>query len=651
MERLRPRRLVLLLLGLALVTSAAGCTDSRPGGSPTTTQPSGPVFATSGTAVVAVPSLPTNFNPSAPAGANRITAEVMEQVWPQTFVTDGELHATTEPGFVENAEVESISPFKVVYTLNPKAVWSDGTPITAVDFIYNWHEQLEWTPQLPDSGLLAGYRDISGITSSNGGSTVIVTFSQPFAEWEALFADLVPAHIAKQYGWVAAFNGFDPKKVISGGPFEITQFVPGRELVLSRNPHYWFTPAHLSQIVLEVQTSTAALAGLKNGDVNVAEVPDTPAVIGLVANAARAGIALTKVTSELPTLWQLCLNLTAPVLDEPDFRTGIEQALYVAEIASDSVGLTDASVAPYEDRLTLGANSSGGPSGSGSAGSGSGSGPGSGGKSSAGGVGGIGSPVGDYNPSAAISSFREAGYSRGSTGLLRSGGTGPPVTFSLLVPAGDLEIDQAASVVQAQLKAVGILVVIHQVPLTQMLGTALPMGQYQMAIAPFLLTSFAASQLPIYSDSVLPTVPSSGRGPKGAQAVGGSGTEPGAVEAGIVTRNIFGLDDPIVSSDVSSALTNLVPSTSDSFITAADTQLWADAPSVPLFQQPVDLVHSGDLRAVSDSPTWAGVFWDVEAWAIQVSPAVVPSSFPAIVTTTTPAVTASSAPATTLGGG
>jgi len=632
-ERLRLRRLAAPLLALALVTSAAGCTSSRHTGSSTTTQPSGPVFASSGTVVVAVPSLPTNFNPWSPAGANRITAEVMEQVWPQTFVTDSEMHATTEAGFVENAEVESISPFEVVYTLNPKAVWSDGVPIGVEDFIYNWHEQLAWASQLPESGLLAGYRDISAITSSNGGSTVAVTFSQPYSEWEGLFSDLVPEHIGAKYGWVAAFEGFDPKRVISGGPFEISQFVPGQELVLTRNPHYWTTPAHVSKIELELQSASVALAGLQDGTVDIAEEPDLPAVTAAVADAGRTGIALSKATSELPTLWQLCLNLTTPSLEEPGLRVGIEEALYLPEIASDSVGLADATVTAYANRLLLGASSAGVPTGIPSTGSTAGSGAGSAG-AAGGGTSGIGSAVGYYNPSAAMSSFRSAGYELGAGGLLRSGGTGPAVVLSLLVPAGDSDVARAAAVIQAQLKAVGILVVIREMALVDMLGIALPGGQYQMAIAPFLLTPFAASQLSVYSGSVLPTVPLPGRGVNVSPSVAGSGTEPGAVEAGVVTRDIFGLSDPMVSSDIASALADLVPTTSASLLNAADALLWADAPSVPLFQEPVTLVHSTDIRAVSDSPTWAGVLWNAQSWAIQVSPRVVPNSFPPVAATT-----------------
>jgi peptide/nickel transport system substrate-binding protein len=619
---LRRRRFSVLLVALALASGASGCTNSRAN---TGTSPAGKslVSQKGGTVVVAVPSLPSNFNPSAPAGANRITAEVMAQVWPQTFVID-DLETTAELGFVEDAEVQSISPFTVVYTLNPKAVWSDGVPIGVEDYIYNWHEELLWASQLPDSGLLAGYQAISGITSRDGGSTVVVTFSHVFTEWESLFSNLVPAHIGERYGWVSAFQGFNAAKVVSGGPFEITSFVPGRRLVLSRNPRYWFTPARLSHIILEVEPTSAALTNLQAGAINVAEVPDSDRVEEVVADAARTGVQLTSVTSELPTLWQLCFNTTAPALDTDKFRIGIAESLYPAEVTADSVGLVDVSAAQYGSRLVLGPASQ---SGTGS------SGPGNGTSSSAP-LGSSGAGIAAYNPVAAFSAFRSAGYLPGAGGALRLDGTGPVVTLSLLVPTGQFAVEQAASVVQAELNDIGIRVVVRDESLSTMLATTLPTGHYEMALAPFLLSTFAAIQTPIYSGSVLPSLPAPPpvdrnrvRVTKGFVASPGtSGTEPGAVGAGAVSRDIFGLDDTTVTTDLSAALTNLNPSDDLSLIGAADNELWLDLPTIPLFQQPIDVVHSSDLRGVSEGSTWAGVFWDAQVWGIEKSAPVVAGS-------------------------
>jgi len=104
--------------------------------------------------------------------------------------------------------------------------------------------------------------------------------------------------------------------------------------------------------------------------------------------------------------------------------------------------------------------------------------------------------------------------------------------------------------------------------------------------------------------------------------------EPGAVELGVVTRDVFGLEDPSVASDIEEALTNLSPAADESFVLAAEAQLSLDLPTIPLFETPVALVDDTDIRAVGDSPTWAGIFWDAEDWVIQVRPAVVPTSLP-----------------------
>ena len=43
-----------------------------------------------------------------------------------------------DPDLLVSADVTSTSPQTVVYKIKPDAVWNDGTPVTADDFIYNW---------------------------------------------------------------------------------------------------------------------------------------------------------------------------------------------------------------------------------------------------------------------------------------------------------------------------------------------------------------------------------------------------------------------------------------------------------------------------------------------------------------------------------
>ena len=73
----------------------------------------------------------------------------------------------------------------------------------------------------PDVASIAGYRDIGSVTGSNGGHTVTVKFKTPFADWQMLFANLVPAHVMEKVGWNPSCSTVDPAIDLSGGPFKI----------------------------------------------------------------------------------------------------------------------------------------------------------------------------------------------------------------------------------------------------------------------------------------------------------------------------------------------------------------------------------------------------------------------------------------------
>ena len=123
---------------------------------------------------------PTGCNPNTPAGDTPGTQTVLAGVLPSPFVPDV-VNSASEPmsnsELIVSAEPVSLKPLTIVYTLNPKAVWSDGVPITAADFKYAWEEQRgDPATSSPDVASIAGYRDIASVTGSNGGHTVTVRF-------------------------------------------------------------------------------------------------------------------------------------------------------------------------------------------------------------------------------------------------------------------------------------------------------------------------------------------------------------------------------------------------------------------------------------------------------------------------------------------
>ena len=569
------------------------------------------MFAAGGTVTVAVPYLPSNFNPLTPAGANSVTQMVMEQVLPQAFVVDSQFEAETQ-GFIDSAEVVDLSPMTVTYVIDPDARWSDGYPITATDFVYNWQQIVRTGRELASVGVLVGYRDIKSITGSDGGKTVTVVFRSPYSDWEGLFANLIPAHIAERTGWVRAFAGFHASEVISGGPFVVSFVQPGKRLVLTRNAKYWGTPAHLQSIVFLVERSQQdSLTGLRNGTVSIAALTPGAPLNGTIARDDVLGANLTVTTTATPQLWQMVFNLDDPLLANPLMRAALVLITDRGQLVADSIG--------FENPVSSSANSRMFAQGQ----------PGAGSETA--------SPFG-YNPSEAAIVFKSLGYVPDQNGVLRDNGVGVPLTLTITGPKGNAVIARLEQQLQAQWAACGVSLIVHNVSTKRLLNIALPQGRYQLALAPYAMPVFPSWDAIEYTDPVMPPL----LNPPGLALHSGSivpaeqtvaatgsawlwsvstaeGTEPGAAELGAVTRNVTGMNAPTVANQFEQVIGELNTDTEVQLLSRLDGLLTRRLPTVPLFQTPVSLVQQANIVNVSESPTAAGPLWDAEDWVIEIT--------------------------------
>jgi peptide/nickel transport system substrate-binding protein len=584
-------------LGVLVVFACAATSSGASSTSTTLAGQGGVKILDGGTVTVAVWKLPTNYNPSTPDGSNAVTQMAMEQVWPQAFVVGPGVSVRPDAGLVVSAELTGLKPQTVVYALAKRARWSDGVPITAADFIYDWRNFLTVGPSLPATFPLAGYRDIATITGSDAGKTVTVVFTHPYADWMALFSNLVPAHIARRYGWEEAFRGADPAHLVSGGPFEITKIDPGHELVLSRNPAWWGKPAHLARIVFRVMSSAGATRrALRDGTVDLAEFSPGPAVTNLVAES-RDLVATQSLTG---TLWQLAFNFADPVTSQADVREAIAKAIDRTQLVADTVGLFANDAATTGNRLYAKLE-----------------------------LGGLRNDSAYTAPNTAEADqlLATAGYLFDTDGLAVTA-SGAPLELQLTGPKGNRMIATVEAEIQAELLQAGVELQIHNVALSQLLSSILPQGRYQFAIVPYLVSPFPSTMADLYTDPVGPTPsPVGGSSPTnpptaaGAQTLlAGTETEPSAANARAVTRDVFGYDNPTVDGLFALAQSQLNAQANAGLYNQIDTLLWQDLPTLPLFQAPSVLVRQVKIVNVSDSATWAGPMWDAEDWAIQVSP-------------------------------
>ncbi len=597
-------------------TAIPGAASTTVPGTRPTSPPGNLVLENGGTVTVAVPSLPADFNTAVPAGAGRVAAMIGAQVWPSPFVVGTDLRPVLDSSFVTSAYLTSLHPQTIQYTIAPGARWSDGQPITATDFYYFWREQLLFGPKLPPTDPLQGYEDIRSIAGADGGRTVTVVFSQPYSDWAALFSGLVPAHVGLEWGFLGAFTPSGPGTYVSGGPYEISDVVPGVEVVLTRNPEYWGAPAHVADIVFKVvRGRNATIAALRGGSVDVAEVSPGIDVSRLVASS---GGALAVGTRLSPVLWQLAFNLARPTLSIPAVRRAIAEAIDPHEVVGDSAGLVSPEAPGSGNRLF--------PVGA----------PGSVGH---------GSRRSGADDAGADAILVGLGYTVEPDGMVLTP-SGQPLQLTLDLPAGNPAVARAAAQVQAELLQAGITLHLLTLPEPELLAKVLPTGGYELALAPYPVTPFPSESQSLYTDPVGPTPPDLFAASGASQttlpgALAGrppaTGTEPGALVAGAVTRDVLGFSDPDVAALYATAEQQLAPLAAQAAYNQVDRRLWYDLPTLPLFQMPVDLVTRADVYNVTNTDTLAGPMWDAENWVIGIH--VAP-------TTTTPTTTPSTTPST-----
>ncbi len=333
------RRVAVLVLVLA-VGMLTACTANPPPPIESTDSPkTTPAQPTKSTVVVAVDDIGIGFNPHLRSNQSPTTNAVASMVFPSPFRpvpapgAPGGTDWVPDSALMVSAEVTPPGPFTITYKIQNQASWSDGAPIAAEDFRYLWQQMIS-QPGVVDP---AGYRLITDVASSEGGKTVTVTMSQPYAAWRQLFSDLLPSHLLKDSpgGFqkaLAVERGLIDQNPISGGQFRVKQADAGREeILLERNDRYWGSPAVPDQILLRRGGTAAQLAeSLRAGDAQVALVHG-----GAATQAQLAAIPAVR-TAIMPQarVMQMALNSRNGDLADPRVRHAVLGLLDPALLAS-----------------------------------------------------------------------------------------------------------------------------------------------------------------------------------------------------------------------------------------------------------------------------------------------------------------------------
>jgi glutathione transport system substrate-binding protein len=301
------RRLVAAAAAGALIASGCGGSHHQAARSrPPVTQPAAtaapaPIPGPVGELSLALDSVaPHNWNVLATGGASAALDQIATLLWPSAFVAGASYVPTLNTALLSSATVTSESPQVVVYRINPAAVWSDGTPITGQDFVYNWQAQAG-QPSPTDVGHrpftpinTTGYDQISSVeVAPLAPDVVTVRFTTPDPDWRSLFSYLIPAHVAARIGFDSGFS--DPvADLVSGGPYVVQAYTPGSQLRLVRNPSFAGPPGPALALDYDfLPYSPQMVAALGTDQVSCADVPANPATLLPLIRGKTAAVKVT----------------------------------------------------------------------------------------------------------------------------------------------------------------------------------------------------------------------------------------------------------------------------------------------------------------------------------------------------------------------
>jgi peptide/nickel transport system substrate-binding protein/oligopeptide transport system substrate-binding protein len=176
--------------------------------------------------------------------------------------------------------------------------WSDGSALTANDFVYSWKRVCDPNVAAPYAetvlGMVKGYADAAAgnldalAVSAPDDKTFVVELTAPCTYFGSLaaFQTLSPVQQAtiEKNGdaWATAAESY-----ISNGAFYISEWVPGSHIKMTKNPNYWNASAvkldTLKFVLME--DPNAAYSAYQTGEVSLIKSVPTEEIPSLAGNS------------------------------------------------------------------------------------------------------------------------------------------------------------------------------------------------------------------------------------------------------------------------------------------------------------------------------------------------------------------------------
>ncbi len=152
------------------------------------------------------------------------------------------------------------NPLTLVFELDPRARWQDGTAVTAHDVVFTWRLMMD-----PVVGKGRIVMEPVASVEAIGTNKVQVRFKRPFAEQVYLFAfnmQPLPAHLLEGIVPAMIARSDFAAGPIGNGPYRYVRRVPGQFVELRADPTFFLGTPTMARVVMRIAADATARTNL-----------------------------------------------------------------------------------------------------------------------------------------------------------------------------------------------------------------------------------------------------------------------------------------------------------------------------------------------------------------------------------------------------
>ncbi len=350
------------IAGMLILSACGGGGDSGTGEQGGSTESIAPIssqdinvkdrgeLAQGGTVRLDVSDFGNNWNPNNVSGNNDDLSKARRALLPQFFNYDTKGVPQANPNWVVSAEETNASPTTVKMTLNPKAVWGDGSPVDIDDMTATW-KACDGTNKKFECASTQGYDQIASIKAGANKFDVTITFKGAYPDWTQPFsypgtlkAESVKDPETFNNGWKSLNNDW------LSGPFKVEGFDNSQKVLTEvPNDKWWGDKPLLDKITYRAISPDATAAAFANNELDSFDIGPDPDAYKRVQGVSDASIR----AAAGPNFRHFTFNTKSGVLTDQKVRQAIVKGLDREAIGASDLAGIDWPVQPLNNNILL----------------------------------------------------------------------------------------------------------------------------------------------------------------------------------------------------------------------------------------------------------------------------------------------------------